>query len=306
MTTIHSALLVAAMLGVSSTARAQVTDSLRAHSAFQRQDWRLAASLYDSIARRSPTQGLAWMRLGIARHERNDLDGAAIAFERALSLRYQVPTAMFRLARIHGAQGNADRALVYLDSLAPMRAVAIPVLDTLSELRSVRADPRYRNIIARMTALRFPCATTARAREFDFWIGDWDVTPWRSPPGPNAPRLGTNRVETLLRECMLLENWTDSQGGTGKSMNFFDINRQKWRQIWVADGGTSLDYEGELRDGAMRFEGWTMSPGGARILQKLTFFPIHADTVRQLFETSADSGRTWQPGFDGRYARQRR
>ena len=39
--------------------------------------------------------------------------------------------------------------------------------------------------------------------------------------------------------------------------------------------------------------------------QKLTFFPIHRDTVRQLFETSTDSGRTWQPGFDGRYVRHR-
>jgi hypothetical protein len=39
------------------------------------------------------------------------------------------------------------------------------------------------------------------------------------------------------------------------------------------------------------------------VLQKLTFFPIHRDTVRQLFETSVDSGRTWRPGFDGRYVR---
>jgi hypothetical protein len=55
----------------------------------------------------------------------------------------------------------------------------------------------------------------------------------------------------------------------------------------------------------MRFEGWTLSPAGARVLQKLTFFPISRDTVRQLFETSSDSGRNWQPGFDGRYVRNR-
>lgn len=45
---------------------------------------------------------------------------------------------------------------------------------------------------------------------------------------------------------------------------------------------------------------------GGRVLQKLTFFPISKDTVRQLFETSADSGKTWQLGFDGRYVRSRR
>jgi len=53
----------------------------------------------------------------------------------------------------------------------------------------------------------------------------------------------------------------------------------------------------------MRFEGWTLNPNGTRTLQKLTFFPISKDTVRQLFETSADSGKTWVPGFDGRYVR---
>jgi hypothetical protein len=55
----------------------------------------------------------------------------------------------------------------------------------------------------------------------------------------------------------------------------------------------------------MRFEGWTLAPNGGRLMQKLTFFPVSRDTVRQLFETSADSGKTWQPGFDGRYVRKK-
>ena len=115
--------------------------------------------------------------------------------------------------------------------------------------------------------------------------------------------LGTNRIELLLEQCLLMENWTASNGRGGRSMNFWDVKRGKWRQVWVADVGGSLDYEGEFRDGAMRFEGWTLGANGARVLQKLTFFPIAPDTVRQLFETSADSGKTWQPGFDGRYVR---
>jgi hypothetical protein len=39
------------------------------------------------------------------------------------------------------------------------------------------------------------------------------------------------------------------------------------------------------------------------VLQKLTFFPISPDTVRQLFESSTDGGKTWTPGFDARYVR---
>jgi hypothetical protein len=131
------------------------------------------------------------------------------------------------------------------------------------------------------------------------------VTPWQAPPGPNAPVIGTNRIELILEQCLLVENWTATGGGSGKSMNFWDTNRRQWRQIWMADGGGSLDYAGEFRDGAMRFEGWTLGTNGARLLQRLTFFPIHRDTVRQLFESSSDSGRTWQSGFDGRYVRKR-
>jgi hypothetical protein len=147
------------------------------------------------------------------------------------------------------------------------------------------------------------CLTDSLSHQLDFWIGNWEVTPWAQPPGPNMRVLGTNRVDQLLESCMLLENWTSSNGDAGKSVNFYDRNRNKWRQVWTDQFGGSLDYAGEFRDGAMRFEGWTLGPNGAHVLQKLTFFPIQKDTVRQLFETSSDSGRTWKPGFDGRYVR---
>ena len=151
----------------------------------------------------------------------------------------------------------------------------------------------------------FPCRTGPEFHQFDFWIGDWDVSPFQMPPGPNLRVIGTNRVEPMLEHCAILENWTSGAGRSGKSINFYDRNRQQWRQVWVADAGGSLDYAGSFTDGAMRFEGWTLGSNCVRVLQKLTFFPIHRDTVRQLFETSTDSGKTWKPGFDGRYVRKK-
>lgn len=291
------------LLAGSVTAAAQNTDSLRADSAFRRRDWPATEQLYTRITQQAPAQGLAWLRLGIARHAQNHLDPAIIAYDKALALQFQAPSATLRLARVYALKGDLNRAFTYLDQFAPMNAIPAAVFDTISDLATVRRDPRYAGIVEKMAAARYPCRAMPEAHQLDFWIGDWVVTPWQAPPGPGAPVLGHNLIEPMLEQCALVENWTGTAGGNGKSINFYDTNRLQWRQIWVADGGGSLDYAGRFRDGAMRFEGWTLAPNGSRVLQKLTFFPIAKDTVRQLFETSIDSGRTWQPGFDGRYVR---
>jgi hypothetical protein len=57
------------------------------------------------------------------------------------------------------------------------------------------------------------------ARQFDFWIGRWQVSQAGKP-------AGNNHIEKILDGCALLENWTGAQGGTGKSLNFFD--RDDW------------------------------------------------------------------------------
>jgi hypothetical protein len=300
--------LAALALSVSlvNVAPAQATDSLRADSAFRASDWPTVARLYATMAQRSPRMGQAWIRLGIARQALGQLDSAVAPLERALALQFQVPTATLRLARVHARRGDVARALGYLEQVVPLRAIPPAIVDTLSDFATLKSDARFASIVARMVALRYPCRAGPEARQFDFWLGDWDVYPFQAPMGPGTPVLGRNRVELQLESCLVMENWTAAgPGGTGKSMNFWDTNRGKWRQVWVADGGGSLDYSGEFRDGAMRFEAWTAAPNGGRVMQKLTFFPIHADTVRQLFETSADSGRSWQPGFDGRYVRRK-
>ncbi|MCW2967004.1 MAG: tetratricopeptide repeat protein [Solirubrobacteraceae bacterium] len=150
-----------------------------------------------------------------------------------------------------------------------------------------------------------PCNGMPEARQFDFWIGQWDVTPWQVAHPTPAQQIGTNDVHPLLEHCVLLENWTAARGGQGKSFNYFDTNLRKWRQVWMADSGGALDYTGAFRDGAMRFVGWNLDAKGNRLEQKLTFFAIAPDTVRQLFEQSPDGGKSWTPTFDARYVRRK-
>ena len=148
-----------------------------------------------------------------------------------------------------------------------------------------------------------PCLTMPQAHQFDFWIGQWDVTPWQVKSPTPAQQMGFNDVHPILEHCVLSENWKGTRGGEGKSYNYFDTNLGKWRQVWMADSGGPLDYTGEFKGGAMRFSGWTLDAKGNRVEQKLTFFAIAPDTVRQLFEASTDGGKTWTPSFDGRYVK---
>jgi hypothetical protein len=293
-----------ALAALPSVALAQ-TSPAKADSLFIASDWKNAAQAYAGITQREPANAMAWFRLGASRQALGELDAAIAPLEKARDLKFQIPSAEFRLARIYALKGQSDRALDALQrSITAGLGLASPIA-THADLASIRESPRYKKMIADLEAATYPCRAGAEQQQFNFWIGHWDVFAW-NPNGPNGnAQLGTNDVEPILEHCVILENWKGTLGGDGKSMNFWDVNRKAWRQVWVATGSGSLDYAGSFHDGAMRFEGWTISPQGQKVLQRLTFFPIAKDTVRQLFEASTDSGKTWQPGFDGRYIRRK-
>ncbi|MGZ3445268.1 MAG: hypothetical protein ACXWLG_06895, partial [Myxococcaceae bacterium] len=52
------------------------------------------------------------------------------------------------------------------------------------------------------TSLKGPPCSTAGHRQFDFWVGDWEV---QTPKGTAA---GENKVEKILDGCALRESWT--------------------------------------------------------------------------------------------------
>ncbi len=142
---------------------------------------------------------------------------------------------------------------------------------------------------------KHPCAAV-EFRQFDFWVGDWNVT-------MNAKAAGVNRVEKLLDGCLIMENWTGAKGGIGKSFNYDDAVTRGWHQVWVDGAGGSLNLSGEWRAGALRYEGQTRLPDGRQQLERLTFTPMPDGTVRQFWEQSVDVGKTWSVAFDGVNAR---
>lgn len=137
--------------------------------------------------------------------------------------------------------------------------------------------------------------TAAEHRQFDFWIGEWDVT---NPAGTPA---GRNRIEAILGGCALRESWTGAGGSNGTSYNAWDRRRRRWHQTWVDDGGLVLRLEGGLSGGKMVLRGETLDTSGAPVTNRITWEETAPGAVRQLWEASSDGGKTWGVVFDGRY-----
>ena len=132
-------------------------------------------------------------------------------------------------------------------------------------------------------------------RVFDFWVGDWDVE-------ENGKKAGTSSVQRILNDCVIFENWSGLSGYSGKSFNIYNRTLKKWQQFWVDNSGGVLVLNGEYTDGQVRFEGETLQQDGTKIQERLTFYNISKQEVRQVWEQSRD-GKTWKVIFDGHYTR---
>ena len=142
---------------------------------------------------------------------------------------------------------------------------------------------------------RYPCRYEARARDFDFWLGRFEV---RNAQGE---LLGRNLIEKAEEDCVLVERWTSAGGGTGMSMNFYNPIRGEWRQVWVSSG-LVIDIAGGLVEDAMVLEGHVYYTGrGEQRPFRGTWTPRPGGVVRQFFEESADGGETYVPWFEGFY-----
>ena len=114
---------------------------------------------------------------------------------------------------------------------------------------------------------------------------------------------GSNSITAILAGCVLQENWVGAGGDAGTSLNFYDPQKQAWRQLWVWRRGTTLELEGGLVDGKMVLTGRSVGKSGAAVENRITWTANADGTVRQLWESSSDSGTTWKASFDGLYRR---
>ncbi|HEY9429857.1 MAG TPA: MBL fold metallo-hydrolase [Blastocatellia bacterium] len=146
------------------------------------------------------------------------------------------------------------------------------------------------------TSARMPCETLPQYKQFDFWIGEWEVT-------AEGRKVADSSIQRIVNGCVIYENYTQPDGYLGKSFNFFDAHLGKWRQTWVDAGGNTSEFTGEYKDGAMRYDGETHRQSGAKVLRRMIVYDLGPDRVRQYSERSTDGGKTWGVAYDFIYVR---
>jgi hypothetical protein len=151
-------------------------------------------------------------------------------------------------------------------------------------------------VLTTMPSFAQNCSSEEKSHQFDFWIGDWNVT-------AGGQEAGTNSIRPILDGCVIQENWVGTSGSAGTSLNYYNPQEDRWEQFWVWRNGTTIHTTGHYEDGKMILEGETRNQKGESVLNRITFYDNDDGSVRQHWEISNDGGETWTTAFDGLYTK---
>jgi hypothetical protein len=142
-----------------------------------------------------------------------------------------------------------------------------------------------------------PACVGPEFRQFDFWIGRWNVT------NPKGVQVGTSEITGQSEGCAIREQWLSAKRTGGMSINYYDRGDRQWHQDWVGGDGTILHLHGGIVDGAMVISGEAKGAKGS-YQNRITYTPLPDGKVKQEWSVSTDDGKTWQTTFLGLYEKQ--
>jgi hypothetical protein len=139
-----------------------------------------------------------------------------------------------------------------------------------------------------------PGCTSPETKQFDFWVGKWDVYAKSKPD----QKVATSLIEKLYHGCGIRENWMPLNDSPGGSMNAYSPEKKEWRQFWADSNGGSAEFRGGWNGKSMILTGTWPQPGHPTQITRMTYTPLTDGGVEQIGITSDDTGKTWQQAFD--------
>jgi hypothetical protein len=266
----------------------------KANDLFNQSKWEEAAAAYKAVTEKESSNGAAWQNLGECLLQLHKDGEAAAAFEHALAAQFRPALNQVNLARAYGDAKDRAKTLAELQKVVDsgkggqMR----PVVLSASEFAQWKDDAEFQKLVEKMA----PCRA-AEYRQFDFWVGDWDVQ------APNGPSVGHNLVTLEQEGCLLVEHWTGSSGGqTGTSFNYYDVRDKKWHQLYLDNSGNAGAFPamaGSLVDGKMVL----LTDETQKTVWRWKWYVLAPGKVRQMAEQSSDGEKTWSMVWDSVYVK---
>jgi len=148
-----------------------------------------------------------------------------------------------------------------------------------------------------------PCSS-GDYRLLDFWVGDWSLT-WPDSPGGTPAGQGTNKISRTLDNCVIQELFEADKpvGLHGMSLSTFDRPSGKWKQTWVDNSGSYLDFMGDVHDDGAIFMREAKDKDGNPIKQRMVYKNFTKDEFDWSWEKSDDGGATWKVMWPIHYTR---
>ena len=299
---LRRSLLVPALLLLALAPPARAQSPAEADTLYAHKDWKGAARAYEALAKKEPNKGRYQYRLGVSYSALEQWPKAIAAYRKAEALGIPPMFARYNLACAFARGGQPDSAAVTLASLVATGYTQADAIEQDADFTSIRSDPRYVAAVAQARRNATPCAYSPESRQFDFWIGDWEV----HDNTQNQVVVGSSHVERILNQCVIFENWTGAFGGSGKSLNAWNAELGCWQQNWMDDTGGVTNFTDGHWDGTkLVFVADKKDAQGNAVKNRLSFFALGPDQVRQFSEQSRDNGVTWTVVYDFNYLRRK-
>lgn len=290
-------LLLACLLLVPAVIAQDAPSPEDAETLFQAEKWADAAEAFEAIVQQDATNTTAWFRIGVAYRNMGASDKAIAHYEKMIDNGMFVPFARFAVAKTYALASDTEGTLSTLEQAVAEGFTNLPALQSDDAFAFVHEEARYQDVVTNIDKQARPCEYAPAHRQFDFWVGEWDVY---SPTGQVA---GTNSIQKAESGCVLLEKWTGAGGGGGSSINYYNPETEKWVQHWVASTYFGIFEGGLQEENVMHLSGKVIPVNGASYLLRGTWSLLPDGRVRQFFEQSNDDGATWATWFDGYYVR---
>lgn len=142
------------------------------------------------------------------------------------------------------------------------------------------------------------------ARQFDFWIGDWEITGrYRTSDTTWSEGTATNHVTLEYDSCVIMENFRSNDFGlNGHSVSTWSPKLNQWRQVWVDNYGSYLDFLGGMEGDKMVLYNERVTDS-VTLIYRMVFSEITDSSLTWVWERSNDNKATWKSMFELYYKR---